>query len=270
MGSETKRYGIIGDPIEHTISPAIHNAAFKELKLDYIYLPYWVRKDELGAVIQNMRTLDIKGLNVTIPHKIAVIQYLDELDLLAAKIGAVNTIVNNYGVLKGYNTDALGFLFALQGKGIKPEGKEVVILGAGGAARAIFYILDQKGSNLTVINRTLDNAIECTRISKRYHTALELNKENLIKALEKADILVNTISAGIQVTADMIKPNLIVFDIVYNPVKTRLLKEAIKAGAVTINGIDMLLWQGALSFERWTGFKVPIGIMRAEIIKNLR
>ncbi|MDI6815354.1 MAG: shikimate dehydrogenase, partial [Dehalococcoidales bacterium] len=141
ISGETRCCGVIGDPVEHTISPVMHNAAFRKLGLDYVYLPFRVRKEELGEAIKGMRALNIRGLNVTIPHKVAVIQFLDELDALADKIGAVNTIVNDEGILKGYNTDATGFLQALLERGTELEGKEVVILGARGAARAISFIL---------------------------------------------------------------------------------------------------------------------------------
>jgi shikimate 5-dehydrogenase len=139
---KTKVCGVIGDPIEHTMSPVMHNAAFKNKGVDYVYLPFRVKKEELGKAIEGMRALNIRGLNVTIPHKVAVIPFLDELDPLAAKIGAINTIVNDDGVLKGYNTDATGFLQALLERGIEPKGKNVVILGAGGASRAISFSLN--------------------------------------------------------------------------------------------------------------------------------
>ena len=272
--------GIIGDPIEHTMSPVMHNAAFKNKGLDYLYLPFRVKKGELGRAIEGMRALNIRGLNITIPHKVAVIQFLDELDPLADKIGAVNTIVNDNGVLKGYNTDATGFLQALSEKGIEPKGKKVVVLGAGGASRAISFILAERGSSLVILNRTWDKAKVCAdRISEIFQseaTALKLDKENLAAALSGADILVNTTSVGMRpninetlVTSDLLKPGLVVSDIVYNPIKTKLLKEAEEAGAGTISGLDMLVWQGALAFEKWTGLKAPVDLMRREAIKVL-
>jgi len=280
ISGKTRCCGVIGDPIEHTMSPAMHNAAFTKLDLDYVYLPFRVKREELGKAIEGMRALNIRGLNVTIPHKVAVIQSLDELDSLAEKIGSVNTIVNDNGVLRGYNTDATGFLQALLERRIELEGKNAVILGAGGASRAISFILAEQAANLVILNRTLGKAKEqagmISKISQREARALELNRENLVEVLEKADILINTTSVGMTPNIDetpvpfnLLKPDLTVFDIVYNPIKTRLQREAEAAGAETIGGLDMLLWQGALAFEKWTGVKAPIEVMRAEVIKGL-
>jgi len=282
ISGRTRICGIIGDPVEHTMSPAIHNAAFEKMGVDYLYVPFRVKKEELGKAIQGMKALNIRGLNVTIPHKVAVIPFLDELDHLAERIGAVNTVVNDNGVLKGYNTDATGFLQTLLKSGTEPRGGNIVILGAGGASRAISFILAERGSNLVILNRLLelDWAEElANRISEVFRkevNALELNEENLTKVLEKANILVNATSVGMSpnidetpVDSNLLKPGLIVFDIVYNPFKTRLLREAEKAGAKTISGLDMLVWQGALAFEKWTGLKAPVDIMKEEAIKAL-
>ncbi len=280
ISGRTRICGIIGDPIEHTMSPVMHNAAFKKLGLDYVYVPFRVKKEELGQAIEGMRALNIRGLSITIPHKVAVIPFLDELDHLADKIGAINTIVNSNGVLKGYNTDATGFLQALLERGIEPEEKRVVILGAGGASRAISFILAERGASLVILNRTWDKAKVCAdRISEIFQseaTALKLNRENLATALGQADILVNTTSVGMSpninetpVISNLLKPSLVVFDIVYNPIKTRFQTEAEVAGATVISGLDMLVWQGALAFEKWTGLKAPLELMRAEVIKVL-
>ena len=155
ISGKTKLCGVIGDPIEHTMSPAMQNAAFRGKGVDYLYVAFRVKPEELGKAIAGMRALNIRGLNVTIPHKVTVIPFLDELDPLAEKIGAVNTIVNEDGVLKGYNTDASGFLQALLEKGIKPAGKKVVILGAGGASRAISLTLADRGAHLVILNLSL-------------------------------------------------------------------------------------------------------------------
>lgn len=275
--------GIIGDPIGHSMSPVMHNAAFEETGIDYLYIPFKVKKEELGKAIAGMRALNIRGLNVTIPHKVAVIPFLDELDPLAQRIGAVNTIVNDDGVLTGYNTDAAGFLQALLERGIEPGGKNVVILGAGGASRAISFILAERGAHLVILNRLLELdwaeelASRISQVFKKEVEALELNEENLEKVLAKADILVNATSVGMSpnsnetpVSPDLLKPSLIIFDIVYNPIKTRLLREAETAGAETISGVDMLVWQGALAFEKWTGAKAPVKLMRETAIKGLQ
>ncbi|MFC1918712.1 shikimate dehydrogenase [Chloroflexota bacterium] len=282
VSGKTRVCGLIGDPVEHTMSPVMHNAAFKDAGIDYLYLPFRVEGENLSKAIEGMRALNIRGLNVTIPHKVAVMQFLDELDPLAKKIGAVNTIVNDSGVLTGYNTDASGFLQALLEKGIEPDGKEAVILGAGGASRAISFALADRGARLVILNRLLelDWARDLAgRISQHLAgevEALELKRENLERVLDKADILVNATSVGMTpstdetpVAADLLRPGLVVFDIVYNPLKTRLLVEAEAAGAKTISGVDMLVWQGAIAFEKWTGRKAPVELMKQETIRLL-
>jgi shikimate dehydrogenase len=282
ISGKTRVCGVIGDPIEHTMSPVMHNAAFKELGLDYLYVPLRVKREELSKAVESMRALNIRGLNVTLPHKVAIISFLDELDPLARKIGAVNTIVNDDGVLTGYNTDATGFLQALLDKGVKPEGKTAVILGAGGASRAISFILAERDAYLVILNRLLELdwaeelAQRVSKVSKKGVKALELNEKNLEMVLEGADILINATSVGMSPDVDetpvptrLLKPGLIVFDIVYNPIQTRLLKEAETAGAQTIDGLDMLAWQGAIAFEKWTGRKAPLDLMKKEAIKAL-
>ena len=282
ISGRTRLCGVIGDPIEHTMSPAIHNAAFTKMGLDYLYVPFRVKREELSRAIDGMRGLNIRGLNVTIPHKVSVIPLLDELDPLAESIGAVNTITNDDGVLKGSNTDASGFLQALLERGIEPKGQNIVILGAGGASKAISFILAERGAHLVILNRLLelDWAEElASRLSTIFHRevkALELVEENLARVLDGADILVNATSVGMSpdtketpVSFNLLKPGLIVFDIVYNPIKTRLLREAEEASAETISGVDMFVWQGALAFERWAGVKAPLELMREEVIKRL-
>jgi len=282
VSGKTKICGVIGDPIEHTMSPVMHNAAFKKLGLDYIYIPFRVRAEELAQAVEGIRALNIRGLNVTIPHKVAILSMLDGLDPVAEKIGAVNTIVNNDGNLRGYNTDASGFLRALLERGVEPEGKHIVILGAGGASRAISYILAERGAHLTILNRQLEldwaEAL-AELISEDFEMevrVLELGFENLAAALAGADILINATSVGMSpnseetpVPARLLKPELVVFDIVYNPIRTRLLKEAEAAGARTIVGVDMLAWQGALAFEKWTEQPAPFDLMRKKAIKAL-
>ena len=277
---KTRVCGIIGDPIEHSMSPVMHNAAFEALGLDYAYLPFRVRREELPEAIAGIRALNLVGLNVTLPHKVSVIPFLDELDTLAERMGAVNTIVNENGVLAGYNTDAPGFLQALLSKGIEPEGRKIVILGAGGAAKGISFILAEAGANLVILNRTISRAEElASQITQYYHRKLEamtLSEENMAKALNGADVLVNTTSVGMvpgvdqaPVPAKLLKSDMTVFDIVYNPLETRLLREAKAVGARTIDGLDMLVWQGVLAFEKFTGQKAPFEIMKRAATKAL-
>ena len=279
----TRVCGVIGDPIEHTFSPAIHNAAFTKVGLDYLYVPFRVNKDGLSKAIDGMRALNIRGLNVTIPHKVAVIPLLDKLDPLAEKIGAVNTITNDDGILTGSNTDADGFLQALLEADVEPKGKNVVILGAGGVSRAISFVLAERRANLVILNRLLelDWAKELAgTLSAAFDMqvkALELVENNLAQVLDGADILVNATSVGMTpdinetpAPSSLLKSSLTVFDVIYNPVKTRLLQEAEEAGAKTVSGVSMFVCQGALAFERWTGLKAPVEVMREEVIKQLK
>jgi shikimate dehydrogenase len=280
--AKTRICGLIGDPVEHSMSPAMHNAAFAASGLDFIYIPFRVEKERLGESIGGMRGLNIRGLNVTIPHKVAVIPFLDGLDELAEKIGAVNTIVNDNGRLTGHNTDAGGFLRALMESGIEPAGKKVVVLGAGGVARAIAFTLAGNGASPIIMNRKLEFGWAVSlanQLEQAFNIkveALELSEANLEAALRRADILVNATSVGMSPNADetpvprrLLKAEMAVFDVVYNPRKTRLLAEAGAAGAVTISGLEMLVWQGALAFEMWTGRKAPAALMREEALKAL-
>jgi shikimate dehydrogenase len=280
ISGKTKICALIGDPVEHTMSPAMHNIAFQELGLDYVYLPFHVKPEQLAQAIAGLKALNVRGFNVTIPHKVNVIPLLDALDPLAEKIGAVNTVVNDSGKLKGYNTDAEGFLRALTENGFAPKGKNIVVLGAGGAARAISYILTKQGVQLTILNRQqeLDWAKDIARLIKKDFKkevrVLELS--HLPEALTGVDLLVNATSVGMSprdkestVPAGLLTKVPLVFDIVYNPVKTKLLKEAKAAGAKTVSGVDMLVWQGALAFEKWTGKKAPVDLMRGEAVRVL-
>ncbi len=277
---KTRICGIIGDPVEHSMSPVMHNAAFEMLGLNYVYLPFHVRKEGLRTAINGMRALSITGLNVTIPHKMAVIPFLDKLDLLAGRMGAVNTIANENGELTGYNTDAPGFVQALRAQGVEPDGKRIVILGAGGAAKGISFILAGAGARLVILNRTFHRAKElASQIAQDCQQKIEamtLNEANLKRAFDGADILVNTTSIGMTphvdrtpVAGNLLDSRLVVSDIVYNPLETRLLREAKAAGARTIHGLDMLVWQGALAFEKWTRQKAPFEIMKKAVVKAL-
>ena len=282
LSGKTKVCGIIGDPIGHTMSPLMHNAAFTKVGIDYLYVPFRVKKEELSQAIAGMRALNIRGLNVTIPHKVAIMPLLDKLDGLAERIGAVNTVVNDDGVLTGYNSDASGFLQALRAGGVEPAGKKVVVLGAGGASRAISFTLAERGAHLVILNRQLELAwaeelaSQISQAFEREVAALKLDEENLSSVLAGADVLVNATSVGMSpdicetpVPGKLLKSSLVVFDIVYNPLKTKLLEEAEAVGAKTISGLDMFVWQGALPFELWTGLKAPVELMREEVMKVL-
>ena len=260
-------YGVIGNPIGHSLSPVMHNAAFAAVGLNSYFNAFQVA--DLKAAITGVRALGIAGLSVTLPHKTEVIQYLDWVDEQALAISAVNTIVNRQGCLCGYNTDATGALEALQAK-IELRGRRVVILGAGGAARALVYGVAKAGGQVAVVNRS---------VKRGANLAKEFGVRSLSFAeIEefKPDILVNTTPLGmapdieqIPVSADLLNPSMVVMDIVYNPLKTKLLEAAEKCGAQTIDGLEMFVAQGALQFEMWLGLKAPVKVMRAAVLKQL-
>ncbi|MFA5629635.1 MAG: shikimate dehydrogenase [Dehalococcoidales bacterium] len=275
ISAATRICGLIGDPVAHSLSPAIQNAAFKETNADYVYLPFRVVSADLPNAIAGLRGLGICGVNVTIPHKIAVMPLLDELEPLAEKIGAVNTIVNNNGHLKGYNTDATGFLKSLEERNFAPAGEKAVILGGGGVSRAITLMLAAKGAQITILNRsgTLEQvkrtASNVSRQAQNEISVIELNENNLKRALADADILINATNVGMHpnteeslVLQSFLRPEMIVYDVIYNPEKTKLILDAEKVGAKAIGGLDLLVWQGAIAFELWTGIKAPVDVMR--------
>lgn len=273
---KTNICGLVGSPIDHSVSPRIHNAAFKRLNLDFVYIPFRVQKDDLKQAVRGLKVLDVRGFNVTMPHKINVIQYLDELDPLAEKIGAVNTVINNDGKLKGFNTDGIGYLKSLEQHDINVKGKQILLLGAGGAGRAIAFILVQNGALLTIINRTKSKAQKIShdllQMFGREPRVLDLTRENFAEMLKSTDILVNATNIGMDpnvdltlVGRDLLKPDILVSDIVYSPIKTKLLRDAETIGAKTVSGIDMVVWQAALAFKMWTGYPPPVDIMRKEV-----
>lgn len=283
ISGQTIICGIMGDPIEHTMSPAMHNAAFTKLGIDYVYIPFKVKSMELRKAVEGIRGLNLRGVNVTIPHKVAVMQFLDRIDPLAENIGAANTVVNDGGILTGYNTDATGFLQALHDRNIEPAEKRVLLLGAGGAARAISHILTREKARLIILNRKQELSwVEdlAARLSRNYKADIkvgELTSENLKKAMNNIDLLVNATSLGMSpeidatpVPAELLHANLTVFDAVYNPLRTRLLREAGAAGAKTIDGLEMLVRQGAASFEIWTAIKPPVDVMRQSALSLLQ
>lgn len=280
ISGETELYGIIGNPVAHTMSPPMHNAAFKELRLDCVYVPFLVEEAGLVNAVEGIRAMNIKGLNVTMPHKLAIIPLLDNLDPLAEKIGAVNTVVNESGMLTGYNTDAEGFIKALLDNCIYKQGQRVVVVGAGGVSRAICFALAEHEYEVSIINRTYIKALELAdEVSHTFNKdikAYEMNERNLKTILSGADILVNATSIGMDSTIGkspveptLLSPELFVFDTIYCPIETKLLKSAKNIGAKAIGGLDMLLWQGAIAFKLWTGFEAPFNIMKKELINIL-
>jgi len=264
--------GIFGYPVAHSRSPAMHNAAFRALKLDYQYLPFAIKPAGLAAAVQAIRALGMAGVNLTIPHKERVLPYLDELSAEARRIGAVNTVVNHRGRLIGHNTDGRGFLLALRAAwNMSMRGRDVCLLGAGGAARAVALALVDAGvEQLFIANRHLKRAEQLARAIRgrgtRVHV-IPLSDRALQRAAADCDCLVNATSVGLRPgDPRLVSPAVVrcfpsVCDLIYQPVVTPLLRDAKAAGCRTMNGLGMLVHQGALSFELWTGRKAPIAVM---------
>lgn len=273
ISGRTQVCGVIGDPIEHTLSPVLHNAAFGHLKLDYVFLAFRVKTKDLENAMRGMRGLDLRGLNVTMPHKHAVTKFLDDTDDAVKFLGAANTILNNDGRLIGFNTDGVGALKALTENGVSLSGKKLLLLGAGGAAKAIAFSLAKEVRELVVLNRDPKKAEALAEsLRKVYRKDImggSLSPNLIANHLKDAHILVNATSVGMApnvndsiVEREWLKPDLAVMDAVYNPIETKLMKLAKAADAKVISGVEMLLYQGAASFEIWTGCPAPIGIMR--------
>ncbi len=282
ISGKTKVCGLIGDPVEHSLSPCFQNAAFQNRGIDFIYVVFKIEKGRLETAIAGMRSLGIFGLNVTMPYKIDVVQYLDELDETAKSIGSVNTILNKKGKLIGFTTDGKGALEALKYNGVELPGKKVVVLGAGGASRSVSLTLAKEVKELVILNRTLGKAEELVKELKTTQAvntsvkAEELNHHNAQQELRNADILVNATSVGMRpherlmpVDSSFLRSDLVVFDLVYEPLETRLLVEAKKKGATIIDGLTMLVFQGAISFETWTGVKAPVEVMMEAAVKEI-
>jgi shikimate dehydrogenase len=265
--ANTKFMALIGDPVAHSVSPAMHNAAFQALGLNYVYLAFHVPPAALSQGITVIRGPMFRGANITIPHKTAVLPLLDDIDPHAKRIGAVNTIVNDNGKLIGQNTDTPGFLAALRSSGFEPKGEKVAVLGSGGAARAIVFALRDAGATVAIVNRSPEAAI--TLAQETGASAFELSESGLRSAMEGSSLFVNATNVGMSpdvnsspLPAHFLTPGLVVFDTVYRPRQTKLLKETEAAGCKAIGGLEMLVEQGALAFELWTGEIAPRQVMR--------
>jgi len=280
ISGKTKVCCVIGDPVEHTLSPVIHNAAFKELGLNFVYLAFRVRREELRKAMGGVRSLDIHGLNVTMPHKSAIMRYLDEIDSTAKSIGAINTILNVEGRLVGYITDGVGAINALKENGVGLEGKKLLLLGAGGAGKAIAFHVAQEAKELRILNRTPRKAKELAEaLRKEFNKKVSgnsLSSELVKKELEDADILVNATSVGMHpdvnrslVNPSWLRPDLCVMDIIYDPLETKLAKDAKSVGAKVVSGVEMLVYQGAASFKIWTNRRAPVKAMREAVLNKL-
>ncbi len=280
ISAKTRVCAVIGDPIEHSLSPTIQNAAFDALGLDFVYTAFRVKSSMVANALAGVRALGIIGLNVTMPHKEAIIPQLDGIDETAQFLNSVNTIHNKDGKLFGYSTDGIGALNALKENGSDPKGKQVLMLGSGGAARAIAYTLVQETDELVVLNRTVSEAKELAETLKQKFNkkviADSLSPEVIKEKICDSDILINATSVGMKpnlaqslIAQNSLKSDLTVMDIVYNPVETKLVIEAKAAGAKVVSGVEMLIYQGAASFEIWTGKQAPVQVMRKAAFEQL-
>lgn len=274
----TNIVALIGHPVEHSFSPPMHNAAFRKLDMVWAYVAFDVNPNNLKSAVEGAKALNIKGFNVTIPHKIDVMEFLDEIDEVADLIGAVNTI--DFKSMKGYNTDGIGAVKAIEE--VTPiKNRNVVVAGAGGASRAIsFYIAKYGAEALTILNRNVEKAQNLAGDVMDSGLIGEVKSDSICKIgdyVDEADILVDTTPIGMHphvsdaaiVEAGQMHEDLVVFDAVYNPNETVLIKEALKAGAKPVYGIKMLLYQGAESFEIWTGKKAPVDEMERALRQTL-
>jgi len=278
--AKTKILGVIGHPIEHSMSPIMHNTAINDLKLDYVYLAFDIEPQYLSKAIEGFRALNIKGISVTIPHKEAIMEFLDEIDPIAKNIGAVNTIKNKIGYLKARNTDGAGGKQSLIENGCELSDKKVLFIGAGGAARALSYFLAEDVAQIIFLNirkeRSKLLAKELNEKTGVKTFADGISNKNLKKFCSTSDVLINASPIGMYpkieetpVPKEFLHKNLFVFDIIYNPLKTKLLKNAEDIGCKTLGGLDMLVNQGFLAFEWWTEKTPKKELMRNTVKKFL-
>lgn len=269
--AKTKLCAVIGDPVEHSLSPKMHNAAFEALEIQdqFAYVAFRVHINNLKQALEGMRALGIHSFACTIPHKMEVMKYLDEIDPIAQKIGAVNTVINDHGILKGYNTDWLGLVIPMQRK-IQIKGKKAALIGAGGAARALAYGIMEKGASLTIYNRTPSKAQELAK-----EIGAQAKSLDDLQEVAHAHIIMNATSIGMgetegqsPVPSQYLNADQIVFDSVYIPYETKLLHDAKQKGATIIHGIEMLLYQGIAQFEMYTGHKAPEEIMKKTLFSH--
>lgn len=283
ISGKSRVFCVLGHPVGHSVSPAMQNAALRRMGIDGVYVAFDVRPEALPEAVRGLQALGIAGVNCTIPHKEALVSLVDELSPEAALIGAVNTLVPRDGRIAGYNTDAPGFLAALRAAGMDPEGKRAVVLGAGGAARAVLVALARSGATIALANRTLSRAQELAaelneKLGGGVIEVLPMEHPALTSATREAQLLVNTTAAGMSprvetmpdVSEEAFHAGLFVYDLVYNPLETRLLRAARSRGARGTHGAGMLAHQGAVALELWTGAPAPADLMEQVIVESLR
>lgn len=280
ISAKTQKVGLLGWPLSHSLSPAMHNAAFCVTGLDYVYLPLATPPEMLSQAIAGIRALGFVGVNVTIPHKVAVMDYLDEIDNSAKLVGAVNTIVVKEGRLIGYNTDAGGYISSLKSAGVAANGKHAIILGAGGAARAVAAgFISNSAASVTIASRAKSKADNIARLLPvtTLVRGIAWDSRDFAGALSKADIIVNTTPVGMypDVTSqpsipwELLLPSAVISDLVYNPLVTSFMTEAKRRNHTVVGGEGMLVEQGALAFSLWTGYSAPREVMRQALLEGL-
>jgi shikimate dehydrogenase len=272
-----KLFAVLGDPIGHSMSPVMHNDLFSFYNIDADYLPFQVREEDLHDAVKGLRAIGVGGFNVTVPHKSKIIPFLDGVDELAANIGAVNTVVNENGHLIGYNTDGPGFIKGLNGHLPKIAGQKVLIIGAGGAARAIYLTLaKEKPLVVDIANRTVEKAWGLIKDCPYSVSSRACSFDEASDSLGDYDLVIQTTLIGMSpkideqpVPLNKLRKEAVVCDIIYNPLETKFLKEAHQKGAAIQNGLDMFVYQGALAFEKWTGIFPDVQRMRDNVLKQL-
>jgi shikimate dehydrogenase len=269
----SKSFAVIGDPIDHSLSPNIHSAAFREMDLDSSYIAYRIPKGELEEGIEGLKKIKIDGFNITIPHKIEMMQYLDKMDEACSLIGAVNTVTNKDGVLKGYNTDMDGFLEPFKKRELVIANSKVLLIGAGGSARAIVAgFAKEKVKSITIANRTLDNASRLAEFAKKVGLESNAIETKVVNDTAKNyDIIVNATSVGLRnepsvISLDGINEKTIAYDIVYMPMNTDFIKKAKEKNAIIIYGYEMLLGQAVRAFEIWHQVEAPYTAMKRALL----
>ncbi len=281
VSGNTRIVGIFGDPIAHTRSPVMQNAAFQACTLRYVYVPFLVHPSGLSRAVQSIRVLNLAGVNVTVPHKEKIVRYLDSLSEEAQLCGAVNTIINRDGHLFGDNTDGRGFLQSLEEYGLSPQRGEVIIIGAGGSARAVLVsLLRARYGPVTIVNRTIANAQVLVRsyrhLGNTRVNALPLDALRSTALLQRASLIINSTSVGLHgeeffpLAYDITPRNCIFYDLLYRSEPTSFLRGAQKVRRAVLDGREMLLHQGALAFSLWTGTPAPIQIMRRALGRALQ
>lgn len=277
----TQLLGIFADPVAHSISPAMHNLAFSALGLDFSYLPFQISKEQLPKAIESIKALNMRGVNLSMPHKEAAVSYLDELSAAARLAGAVNTIVNDNGKLVGHLTDGTGFLKALADEGVYIKGKDIVLLGAGGAAKAVAIQAALDGAKgIAIFNRSIEKAEALAKIingQTQCHAAAHLLDHKILRQkVASANLLINGTGVGMKPyeekslieEPDVFHKGLVVADMIYVPAATKLLELANSVGCQIINGKGMLLHQGAAAFELWTGQPFPLDVVREALFND--